>query len=73
MTAVFVRAVGRAAAVAFRPAVALTGRFRYAQKFVAVGLVLLVPLRASRCLRRRNNGESPLPRASGTESSSSAR
>jgi diguanylate cyclase (GGDEF)-like protein len=30
----------------FYPAVAVTGRLRYAQKFVAVGLVLLVPLAA---------------------------
>ncbi|GIG48571.1 putative bifunctional diguanylate cyclase/phosphodiesterase [Dactylosporangium siamense] len=41
-----VRAVGRAAAMAFRPAAALTGRLRYAQKFVVVGLVLVVPLLA---------------------------
>ncbi len=40
----FVRAVRRAAGLAFRPAAALTGRLRYAQKFVVVGLVLVVPL-----------------------------
>ena len=46
----FVRAVGRVAGVAFRPATALTGRLRYAQKFVVVGLVLVAPLRYPRCL-----------------------
>ena len=34
----------RVAFAAFRPAAALVGRLRYAQKFVVVGLVLLVPL-----------------------------
>jgi diguanylate cyclase (GGDEF)-like protein len=37
------RAAG-AGALAFRPAVALTRRLRYAQKFVVVGVVLIVPL-----------------------------
>jgi diguanylate cyclase (GGDEF)-like protein len=41
---VFLRVVGHAGALAFRPAVALTRRLRYAQKFVVVGLVLIVPL-----------------------------
>jgi diguanylate cyclase (GGDEF)-like protein len=36
-----VRAVG---ALAFRPAARVVGRLRYAQKFVMVGLILLVPL-----------------------------
>ena len=40
----FSRSLHRVAALLFHPAVALTGRLRYAQKFVVVGLVLLVPL-----------------------------
>ncbi len=40
----FLRAVVHAGALAFGPAVALTRRLRYAQKFVVVGLVLIVPL-----------------------------
>jgi diguanylate cyclase (GGDEF)-like protein len=42
--AVLSRAVGRAGILAFRPAVAFTRRLRYAQKFMVVGLVLIVPL-----------------------------
>jgi len=41
---VFSRTVRRVAALVFLPAVALTGRLRYAQKFAMLGLVLLVPL-----------------------------
>jgi diguanylate cyclase (GGDEF)-like protein len=36
--------VSRALGSLFRPAAALIGRLRYAQKFVVVGLVLLIPL-----------------------------
>ncbi len=36
--------ISRALGPLFRPATALIGRLRYAQKFVVVGLVLLVPL-----------------------------
>ena len=36
--------ISRAVRPVFRPAAALIGRMRYAQKFVVVGLVLLIPL-----------------------------
>ena len=36
--------ISRVLTRAFRPATALVGRLRYAQKFTVVGIVLLVPL-----------------------------
>src|SRR5512142_829187 len=40
----YLKTRNRSTATLFRPAAALIGRLRYAQKFVVVGLVLLVPL-----------------------------